>query len=675
MRRVSQRSVECAIVGVAALGVFIWWTAQGGGYFSRDWMVGTLLLAGVGASTVVGLRHEIALPSRAALVAIGAFGAYVAWSFLSITWAQTPADALDGSQRALAYLVCFAIFVLLPWTGRTLLAAVLAFVATLAVLAAGTLVRLADGTGLAERFIDGSLLGPAGYHNASAALFAMAGVAALMLAPQRDLPTWLRALMLAAATLLLAVAGLGQSRGLLLTAPIVAVAALLLAPERLRFALFTTPVLGALAIAAADVLAVGRAGSGLTAAAAEPAMRPLVDVAVTTIALVTAGTLMAAVALLALDRRWATHAPLHPALRRRLSTALAAVVLLGGVAAGLVATEGDPVSSAETAWSEFADVDYNAGSTSTGLGSGRYDFWRVAFDAWRDHPVLGLGQDNFIEEYTARRRTQEEPRWVHSLPLRLLAHTGLVGMVLFVAFLVAAGCGIAGAWRASRLATERAVIGAACLPAVVWLAHGEVDWLWEVPAVSLAALTLAGAALSLRTPARGEDAPPRSRRTQRLIATGTVATALCIAVVIVPAFVSDREVALANQVARQDPAGAYARLDRAAALNPLSPDPALTEGRIAQERGDLRRARIAFAEAAKRSPRAWYPCFALGLAASADGDRREARRQLQASLARNPRDPLIVDALRRVEGANPLGFAEARRRMDARRRIQRVQRG
>jgi hypothetical protein len=61
--------------------------------------------------------------------------------------------------------------------------------------------------------------------------------------------------------------------------------------------------------------------------------------------------------------------------------------------------------------------------------------------------------------------------------------------------------------------------------------------------------------------------------------------------------------------------------------------------------------------------------------ASAAGDRAEARRQLRAAQARNPRDPLIADALRRLDAGTPLGFAEARRRLDARRRIQRTQRG
>ena len=59
-------------------------------------------------------------------------------------------------------------------------------------------------------------------------------------------------------------------------------------------------------------------------------------------------------------------------------------------------------------------------------------------DAFLAHPIGGLGQDNFADYYVSRRRTDEEPAWTHSLELRLLAHTGLVGFLLFAAFLVAA---------------------------------------------------------------------------------------------------------------------------------------------------------------------------------------------------------------------------------------------
>jgi hypothetical protein len=675
MRRVSQRSVECTIVGVAALAVFAWWTSQAGGYFERDWMAGTLLLLVVGASSVIGLRGEITLPGRAAAAAIGAFAAYVAWSFLTILWADTPADALEGARRALAYLLFFAIFALLPWTRRTVLGAMLALIATMTLFAVHTFAELAGNASLADRFMDGSLLGPVGYHNASAALFTMAAVPALMLATRRELPAWLRPPLLTASTLLLGLAALGQSRGWLLTLPVVALAALLLSPDRLKLTLFAVPVLAGLAFAAPDVVDVGQAGAGLMGVDSEAAMRPLLDVVVTKLALATAATFVAGAGLVAAERRWQGRAPLGRRARRTLAIGLIGVGLTGATAAGLIATAGDPLARIHSGWEQFTDVEYND-SSSTGLGSGRYDFWRVAVESWRTHPVLGLGQDNFIEAYAAQRRTQEEPRWVHSLPLRLLTHTGLVGAALFLAFAVALGRAASAAWCRAGEPVACAVAGAALLPAIVWAAHGSVDWFWEVPALSLVAFAFAGAVMALGRPDRAPDsAGRRGPRAQRAIAAATIATVLGVGAVLLPEIVADRDIAVAEQTWRQDPASAYGRLDRAAGLNPLSPDAGLAEGRIALVRGDLPRARSAFAQAADRAPAFWYPRFALGLVATAAREPGAARRQLRAARARNPREPLIGDALRRLDGSAPLGYAEAQRRLDGRRRIQRSQRG
>ena len=94
---------------------------------------------------------------------------------------------------------------------------------------------------------------------------------------------------------------------------------------------------------------------------------------------------------------------------------------------------------------------HSGSSHFTDVGSGRYDFWRVALDAFVAHPIGGLGQDNFDDYYVPRRRTDEEPSCTHSIELRLLAHTGLVGFALFATFLIAAIAAAmprAAPWRA-----------------------------------------------------------------------------------------------------------------------------------------------------------------------------------------------------------------------------------
>ena len=83
----------------------------------------------------------------------------------------------------------------------------------------------------------------------------------------------------------------------------------------------------------------------------------------------------------------------------------------------------------------------------SGLGSNRYDFFRVALDEFEAHPVAGIGVDNFQEQYLRRGRSDETPRYPHSVELRTLTETGLIGALLAVVGLAAA---LVAGWRAMR---------------------------------------------------------------------------------------------------------------------------------------------------------------------------------------------------------------------------------
>src|SRR6185437_10010781 len=104
----------------------------------------------------------------------------------------------------------------------------------------------------------------------------------------------------------------------------------------------------------------------------------------------------------------------------------------------------------------------------------------------------------FGDYYLTMRRTGEEPSWTHSLELRLLAHTGIVGFLLFGGFLVAAASAAARTRRRGD-ADARLLAAALLMPLVVWLIHGSLDWFWEVPALSGPALGFLGAAGGLGT--------------------------------------------------------------------------------------------------------------------------------------------------------------------------------
>lgn len=166
------------------------------------------------------------------------------------------------------------------------------------------------------------------------------------------------------------------------------------------------------------------------------------------------------------------------------------------------------------------------------------------------------------------------------------------------------------------------------------------------------------------------SARPHSRHAQQAIVAGAIAVVLAGTLVTVPSLLADSAVSEASRSWRTDPAGALDRLERARALNPLAARPWQVEGQIQASRNRPKAARAAFAQAARKQPDAWFPYFAQGLLTDATGDRAAARRLLTQARARNPREPLVTDALRRLDTA-PMTFDEAVQRIDERRDVRR----
>jgi len=139
-------------------------------------------------------------------------------------------------------------------------------------------------------------------------------------------------------------------------------------------------------------------------------------------------------------------------MRGRRLAVLATVVLLAGV--GLVYFAATPTAASRL-------------TSATDRGNGREDLWRVAGRMARDHPLAGVGLDNFrvrSGEYVRQPGSlefvdliAERPHQVHNTYLQLLAENGVVGLALFVAF-------VSAALASARLAARRfEAAGAAAL--------------------------------------------------------------------------------------------------------------------------------------------------------------------------------------------------------------------
>jgi hypothetical protein len=676
----SLREAPATVPGLAAIALFIVWATDQAGYPLTHWAPGGLILLVLLALALAVVRvrtRDIALPVK---IALACLAAYTALSFLSILWADVQADAWEGANRTLVYLLVFALFACWPQRGGS--AALLLGTWALAMVGVAAFVVLhvssATDSALPQLLPYGRLVYPTGYANANAALWLCAFWPAFLLARSARLPWGLRGALAGGAVLLADVALLGQSRGAFYATPIMLVLVFALVPGRIRTFAVLVPVAGAIGATAPAVLRVGNKLAHNRVVASH------LHAAVTAIFIAALVTGLVVALASAVEQR----APLSARAGARLRTVIGAcaVATLIGLVAGGWAAAGDPVARLRHGWDTFKSVKgYGANSSggrlTSGLGSNRYDFFRVALDEFSAHPLVGIGADNYQLQYLRHGRSSETPRYPHSVELRTLAETGVAGFVLG---LVGLGAALAAGFRAVRasrtgdaLAPDVAV--AALGGFAYWLVHGSFDWFWEFAGLGAPAFALLGIACSLSgTGARGprgaggartSAAPgadqPAARQRPRAARVAAMLLALCAAVAaaasLAPPWLSQLEIQDAARIWTHAPRQAYARLQDAAGLNPLSDQADLVAGSIALRYGDLALADRKFAKALARSPNDPYATLERGAIRSSSGDHAAALSLLGRALQLQPRDQLTRHALALARAGRGVDVGELNR--------------
>jgi O-antigen ligase len=139
---------------------------------------------------------------------------------------------------------------------------------------------------------------------------------------------------------------------------------------------------------------------------------------------------------------------------RVLAVAVCAAIALGSVVVPSSLTQRvDALTDGTTATSSFRDNNSLRGRTSENL---------AALHMWRDHPLVGVGPDNFevhYQTYSAAIGIDQRPeaRGAHNLYLEAFAELGLLGGV---AFLTMIWLSVSGAWRLrARLPGRDALLG------------------------------------------------------------------------------------------------------------------------------------------------------------------------------------------------------------------------
>ena len=196
--------------------------------------------------------------------------------------------------------------------------------------------------------------------------------------------------------------------------------------------------------------------------------------------------------------------------------ALAAVAVVIAVV-GLIAVIGNPFTRISKEYDDFVNLKINTPTDTRFLSGGgyRYDYWRIAWKEFKQEPLRGVGAGSYDVDYFVDRRTNEDIRQPHSLPMQLLAELGIPGLLALLAFV---GAVFAGLWRTARRGVaspgRRVAAVAAGGAFSAWLAHTSVDWLHLLPGVTGIALCAAAGLLAPWS----RRAPGRALSTGRIVA-------------------------------------------------------------------------------------------------------------------------------------------------------------
>jgi hypothetical protein len=185
--------------------------------------------------------------------------------------------------------------------------------------------------------------------------------------------------------------------------------------------------------------------------------------------------------------------------RRALGMAvLVAVLVLGGAGFYLAADEllaGD-FSDAVTGRMEQRE---DASERLTSLSSNsRSQYWQVAWQEWRERPLLGTGAGTFLYTWQQDRPRFGGVRQVHNVYLEQGTETGVVAFLALAAFAaLLVGYTARATWRSAPLGVRRILLSGLTAALVVYLFSSALEWHWYLPPSTLIFFILAAVAVKL----------------------------------------------------------------------------------------------------------------------------------------------------------------------------------
>jgi len=463
------------LLGSGVLALVLGLAVANGGYFPTAW--GWAAVPSLAITFVLLVAGGPSGPSRLELGLLASLVALVGWIWLSVLWTSSvTTTALEG-ERAVVLLAGVAAVLVGARTRscRPVLAGVAA--AAFGACAYGLGTRLfPERLGTFDPLAGYRLAAPIGYWN-GVGIVAAIGVALCLGFALRGRRPAARALGAAAVPPLATALYFTFSRGSIVAFLVGLAAAAALDPRRLQLLsglLVLAPATGLALLAASHSHALTHRRAVLAQASQEGHRLAVV--------LVLLAALSAALALVlgSAEQRLAV-----PTAIRVSFAMLLALCLLGGLVATFVRF-GSPPALIRKAYDNFREppsssaIDLNRRLLTISSGR-RYRLWNVAWGEVKAHPVLGGGAGSYAEVWLRRRHHPFQVEDAHSLYLETLAELGAVGLALLAVFL---SLPVVAAVRARTHPLVPFAFGAF----VAFLVHAALDWDWELPAVTLAAI-------------------------------------------------------------------------------------------------------------------------------------------------------------------------------------------
>jgi hypothetical protein len=633
------RAVLLAVVGTAA-GVS---TLVGGFYDLTVWgPIAVGMFALVLALVITGVGRPRLVPA----LAVGSLAFLWLLSWISSAWAESSDQALNYAGRWAFYTAALLALVLLMrrrserWIPLGFAAAGVLGVALYVI------VRMGYGHA-AGMFLGGRLRDPLGYVNGQAGYFLLGFWPCIAVAEQARYKI-LAGIGAAGALVLASLMMLSQTRGILPALAFSAVIMLLVVPGRARRLIVLMAVGVTLAAIGGPVLDVYNHGALRTDPSAVTKAGQLVLLAALLLGLVWA-------TLNLIGGRVAGGATADE--RRGLAwgeRALAGFVAIVAVI-GLVAVVGNPFTRISKEYDDFVNLRVATPTDTRFLSGGgyRYDYWRIAWQEFKREPLHGVGAGSYDVDYFRDRRTNEDIRQPHSVPMQLLAELGLPGLLALLAFVGAVGAALWRTARRGRVSPGRRVLAVAAGGAfAAWLAHTSVDWLHLLPGVTGIALCAAAGLLAPWS----RIAPSRALATGRIIALGLTAVAVLAAADLVGRLaLADHDRLQSRAHLTADPVRALRLANDSLALNGDSLSAHYMKSAAYARLGRYKAARATLLEATRIEPHNPQPWALLGDLAVRRGAFKVAKIDYRRAVQLNPKDSIVAELARHPRSALPKG--------------------